>query len=295
MPDDTPQLPFSQRFGYKQPRSVFQIDDLDAETRMALWNIIYRLFTSQRNREQQSELVARGLWTEIYYQAAERDPGPAIVWGKFRDTLLNDPFHEGFDGIEFVLRILEYCDENLPSLAGPLLPTLVERLNQAMERYLVGYRLASRRFVQTTDDAEVGAIEEAIEASGPMDGVQHHLKTALRHLSSREHPDYANCAKESLSAVESLMERLTGKNVLSAALKKLPEGITVHPAQVAAWQSMYGWAGDEDGVRHSAQDMPRVDQAMAKYTLVTSSAFVNLMIAEANAAGVLMSRSNQAS
>ncbi|MET8429853.1 hypothetical protein [Nocardia sp. NPDC004860] len=55
-----------------------------------------------------------------------------------------------------------------------------------------------------------------------------------------------------------------------------------------AWSKLYGWTSDEDGVRHGGETVPaeRITQALARYVLISCSAFINLMTAE-QAAGRL--------
>ncbi len=58
-----------------------------------------------------------------------------------------------------------------------------------------------------------------------------------------------------------------------------------HSALQSAWVKMYGWASDADGLRHGGSKTPSVDQALAKYMLITSSAFVSYLTEKARKAG----------
>lgn len=81
---------------------------------------------------------------------------------------------------------------------------------------------------------------------------------------------------------------MSGENDLAAGLKKLDSaGLTVHPALKQAWMKMYGYTSDESGVRHGAIEAATVDQSLAKYMLVTCSAFVSYLIEEGRKAKLL--------
>ncbi|MEI3844903.1 MULTISPECIES: hypothetical protein [unclassified Microbacterium] len=75
---------------------------------------------------------------------------------------------------------------------------------------------------------------------------------------------------------------------LGSGLKKLEAaGLPIHPALKAAWLEMYGWTSDDDGIRPGGIEAAGADQALAKYVLVTSSAFVSLLIEEGRKIGLL--------
>lgn len=89
--------------------------------------------------------------------------------------------------------------------------------------------------------------------------------------------------------MEAVVKKVTGANDdLAAGLKKLENaGLSIHPALKGAWLKMYGWTSDEDGIRHGGIDAADADQALAKYVLVTCSAFVSYLIEEGRKAGLL--------
>ena len=63
-------------------------------------------------------------------------------------------------------------------------------------------RFVSGQIVPITDELEIREIEQACKT--PFDGARTQLQKALGFLSDRENPDYKNCVKESISAVESV-------------------------------------------------------------------------------------------
>jgi hypothetical protein len=71
-------------------------------------------------------------------------------------------------------------------------------------------------------------------------------------------PDYRNCVKESISAVESAARQIAGEGAkLADALAALErKGVTLHPALKKGFLRLYGYTSDDDGIRHAILDEP---------------------------------------
>jgi hypothetical protein len=163
----------------------------------------------------------------------------------------------------------------------PLNLLFLTGLNNLFERELVGYRLIGLEITPVDSSAEAEAVTGALSDADPISGARHALERAVKLLTDRATPDYPNSIKESISAVEAVVKRLTGEGTFGDGLKKLEDaGLKVHPALKGAWSKMYGWASDEPGVRHGSTDAADVDQALAKYILVSCSAFVSYLVEE---------------
>lgn len=126
-------------------------------------------------------------------------------------------------------------------------------------------------------------IKQALE--NPYSSVYDHLSKANKLIADRSKPDYENSIKESISAVEALCKILTGitgkESCLGKMLKKLEEkGIVIHPGLKAAFNSLYGYTSDANGIRHAGNiGGPASTFEEAKFMLVSCSAFVNYLIA----------------
>ncbi len=62
----------------------------------------------------------------------------------------------------------------------------------------------------------------------------------------------------------------------------------MHPQLKAAFQSLYTYTNDADGIRHALKDAPDVALEDATFMLVTCSAFINYMIEKARKAGIAL-------
>jgi hypothetical protein len=133
-------------------------------------------------------------------------------------------------------------------------------------------------FTDITDNQEIEMIEEAL-SSNDFPSVSTHLKRALELLSDRKKPDYRNSIKESISAVESIAQIITGnsKATLGDALKTLEKSIKLHTALKDGFTKIYGYTSDEGGIRHAMLEEPNLSIEDAKYFLLTCTSFINYL------------------
>jgi hypothetical protein len=101
-------------------------------------------------------------------------------------------------------------------------------------------------------------------------------------LADRKAPDYRNSIKESISAVESLCNLITEDNkaTLGKALKKLDDKVALHRCLKNAFDSLYGYTSDADGIRHALLEESNLEFEDAKFMLVACSAFINYLKAK---------------
>lgn len=154
--------------------------------------------------------------------------------------------------------------------------------NGILEEEPSAYRIAERKVIPITNEMELATIQEAMAI--PCSTPRMHIAKALELFASRKSPDYENSVKESISAVESMCCIITKSNsTLNIAIKKLKEhGVHIHPAMEKAFVSLYGYASDENGIRHGGIGFESVPAEDAKYMLVSCSAFINYLIEKWN-------------
>ncbi len=179
-----------------------------------------------------------------------------------------------------VLDIIELAIGNVPL---EIANQLREFTNEVLVRENAAYRIVADFVTPIVDSTEVDAIEGALNAANSFAGVSRHLRRALELLSDRDHPDYRNSIKESISAVEAICKaRMPGtkKNAtLGEALTSLERAKVLHPVLKSSFSSLYGYTSSANGIRHALMDEPTVSFAEAKLLLVTCSAFVHYLSA----------------
>lgn len=177
--------------------------------------------------------------------------------------------------------IFDFIERYLMHSNSTTVKKMVPLFNRILEEEVSGYRILDRQVVPITNSAELSTIQEAY--STKYDSVNTHIKKALMLYGDRKTPDYENSIKESISAVEAMCCIITGMTgaqaTLGKTLKKLKEsGVHIHPAMENAFSSLYGYASDENGIRHGGIDFTNAPAEDAKYMLISCSAFVNYLI-----------------
>lgn len=276
--------------GHREPRSIVQTDSLDVETRTELWNILHQLKTNlERARrggaKTESQLLS-ALWQWQFKEPLDEKPSDLAIWLRVKSTILTGNWYDALDLLEEVLGYLRrYRDAYHPATSPD---PLAGALNERFEHFMVGYRVIGDTITPIDSATGVEAVIAATNDTTPIAGARHSLERATDLLADRESPDYANSIKESISAVEAVVKKVTGEGTLGAGLNRLEAaGLTIHPALKGALSKMYGWTSDADGIRHAGIEAADADQALAKYVLVTCSAFVSYLIEEGRKTGLL--------
>lgn len=197
------------------------------------------------------------------------------LYPSIEKVIMEAPYNE-------VLDLLWYICYWLSVATNKCFNIFQKRFNDLFEREYVGYRFITGKIVPITDKIEMQEIEKAVQT--PFEGARAQLQKALGFLSDREHPDYKNCVKESISAVESVCKVLANdpKAELGKALKSLiANGLNIHGSLKSAILALYGYASDEGGIRHAERETEStVTFEEAKFMMVTCSAIVNYLVAE---------------
>ena len=259
---------------------------MDNDLKNRLWNALNVVYLEKIQgeisglyiREPIDRLFIAKIWDFLKKPIDEID---SYYWYKTHD-LLHDYFFgfrwfEVYDFIEFIANM--HYDKEIDQ-------DFMKKCNSILENEQSAYRFVGGLITQITSKEEISEIEEAL--STPFTPVYTHLSTALTLLSRRESPDYRNSIKESISAVESLCNLITGKQntPLGQCLRKIEEKIPVHGALKEAFRSLYGYTSSAEGIRHALLDEATLESEDAKFMLVSCSAFINYLKVKSSKAGI---------
>jgi hypothetical protein len=267
---------FSERMGLRPVKNIVQLNDMDQDLRNSLWNALDRRLFSLRDFD--SERFTEALWWHFFKKPVDKRPiyhsgfGAASyhdVWEEVRSFFFKCRWNEVYDFIEFVLNQFP-GNRDIRNL-----------INKTLERESSGFRIVDNRLAPISDEMEVKEVVEAIE--GGFSAVTEHLRAAVDHLTDRSNPDYRNSIKEAISAVEAMAKIVSRepKATLGDALKSLEKNGKLHPSLKDAFSKLYGYTSDADGIRHALLNESNLSQSDARYFLVVSSAFINLIKAQA--------------
>ena len=284
---------FSERIGKPLCTTTIQLDEFDDHTRTQISNQLFKLldfiFSNQDEysvgmyQDPTSNMgsdFCKALRADVLGYSVFLHSSDIIRWDREYDRIDNVIAQAHYNE---VLDVIEYCYYWVTHRSDPLIKTMWQNaFNMLFRQEYVGYRFVSDQIVPITDELEIREIEQACKT--PFDGARTQLQKALGFLSDRENPDYKNCVKESISAVEATCRIIAEKDsaTLGEALKLLAKhGLKLHPCLNSGIDKLYSYACDQGGVRHAEHEAESiVTFEEAKFMMVTCSAIVNYLVAE---------------
>lgn len=279
---------FSESIGKSKCVMKMQYDDFDERTRTQISNKLFEILEAIFDdpiscglgyNEKEENCFCKALLSNVFNESIVIENGRIFSWRKvfvyIQKVIENAEYNEVLDILWYINSWINgncYLDKKLFS----------KSFNALFETECVGYRFVGDKIVAITDKNEINEIEQACDA--PYNGCKAHIEKAVGFLADREHKDYKNCIKESISAVETICQIIIGSNTatLNKAIQKLKnKGIKIHPVLETAFTKLYAYTSDEGGIRHAeGLFVSEVSFEEAKFMLVSCSAFVNYLIAE---------------
>ena len=279
---------FSDRNGIKPENTQIQLKDFDERTRIGFINLIRAIYNNIKINywwKSYENDFCMMIYRDVYVQRVDSSWKYNIdsLFSDIEKTILTDNYHfvltliEAIaDAFDWVLKKEDYeYKENSKN-------SIFIYFNNLFEKEYVGYRFINGLITSIVDDIEVATITDAFK--NKISQVKEHLSKANKYLSDREVPDYENSIKESISAVESICRIITEASgydaTLGKTLDKLKEqGVIIHPALENAFEKLYGFTCDKDGIRHgSGLGGSDTTFAEAKFMLVACCAFINYLM-----------------
>lgn len=276
-------MSFAERNGIEATKPL-QINGIDESLRNRLMNIFDRYINKTYNGDEIARYVLDRLGYIFDYDIED---SYITINNHFMGISRKSKWYSPYDILEYAFaahkRSCQGCDLECDNLCTTYiwLKDFPNSINLVLQQEKSGYRMVVGKFILLTNEQELASIEEASDS--PFRPVNIHINKALTLFSSKEFPDYENSIKESISAVESIcciITNLSGKGAtLGAAIKKLKDhGLEIHGAMENAFERLFGYTSDADGIRHGGIDFTDVPEEDAKFMLIACSAFVNYLI-----------------
>jgi hypothetical protein len=173
------------------------------------------------------------------------------------DEFKNLEWDQVYSFVEFVLQ----------EVNGDRRVNTIREINKIFHDEGVPYKIVNGQVTQLISEEEVHEISKAQEISL-------HVNKAVELFNKRPNPDYANSIKESISAVESIVKKVTGKD--NGTLNSVISKLNLHPKLNSGIKNLYDWTSDEGGIRHGSKEGDKTPDAKdARLMLVLCSGFVN--------------------
>lgn len=267
---------FSDRNNIKTVNTEMQVTSLDERTRIKIVNTFNLIFSDVFGDDSRKEnMFWIGVMSEVYNQPV--DYSPNVIYSRpemiaiINTTIMEDDYDDVLSLIEYIVRVLNYQYKKTAEAVTSI-------INDTFIKEYVGYRFVKNMIVPITDPEENESISNALDISNQY--VRMHMEKAINMISNRDHPDYENSVKESITAVEAMCNVLLGESdTLGKSLKKLMKSeYSVQSCFKEAMGNIYGYTNNAQGIRHAGElEENPVTFDEAKYVLVTCSAFINYL------------------
>ncbi|MCK4250408.1 hypothetical protein KAX97_03120 [candidate division WOR-3 bacterium] len=269
---------FSERYGHKKT-VMLKKDEMPNHLRTRIWNVFHNQIFKKAEQEIENLFIdtslqfTRNLWDRFL-------KGDLWAFDKLSPLYKVMKIKESYDKLKWfeIYDFVEYCLEFIPKPTLKPKEVIVYDINKIFEDEKAYYRIINEKVRPITSEEEIKEIEKALNIHDKFAPVQEHLSKALDKWADRRNPDYANSIKESISAVDLLVQIILGKE---GSLGKLVDGLNIHPALKKAFNNLYGWTSNDAGIRHPKSKEPlSCGESEARYMLITCSAFINYIIAK---------------
>jgi hypothetical protein len=270
-------MTFAQAEGVDALPSQLQLREISAQLRAVLWHRVNGLLDKSTKASDYSGSYLTKPWSTILEEIHV-----------YRELLMSDDFNNDapklIKGVRAIFEKGDYIDifgwlEFV--LKHPACPSdFAAQIEDILRFCRAAYRVLDRSVIcPVASDAEHSTIVRAFAdlAAKEFNGARSHLRSAATHLTAGA---FADSVRESIHSVESVCRTLDPSAELSRALARLEQSIAIHPAMKRGFTSLYGYASDENGIRHALLENGKanVDEADALFMLGACAAFVSYMI-----------------
>ena len=277
--DDLPDhLTFSQRYGYEPLPEPMKLEEISDDLRREIWNTIREFLLEKRSG------TINYYFSHDEARMIERVTGKLLRIAEDKVPTNYDKVMSDFERACFSLsfnKLLEFLEAFMSD--REVGKGFAERIRYLFEIHGAAYWLdsarGSYRFAPSANKEQAQATRQAVETVEQSDvapGAATHLRQAVEHLNAGR---YADSIRDSIHAVESVACKIDpgASNTLGPALDSLERaGLLNHRALKSAFDRLYGYTSDEEGIRHALLEREAagvdVDDALFMYGACASFA-----------------------
>lgn len=244
-------LTFAQREGKAPSPQSLRLEELSSNFRRRMWKTVEESISDSYYDGMHALKFLPGFWKRIsfsYYFEILEIPhdevyrnNPKDFRDDMREIILNGEYHEVLTVLEHMIRRPD-IPKKLSASIKDIFQFAPYYIDDSQQPFCIIPTLTPE-----TKEATQHAFDN-IEKAG-MAGAKEHLLKSSRMINEGAFPD---AIRESIHAVEAVARNVTSKRDLSSALNSLHKaGKIKHPALISGIKSLYGYASDVPGVRHS--------------------------------------------
>jgi hypothetical protein len=278
---------FSDRNEIKPIPKIIQFDTFSSETRIVLFNAVIRILhhqivTLNLNVDELCKNIVEDLFNEVF------DSFDHKFYNLTADILKlfkYEPYDSVLTMIEFLCQLVYESPEQCRIrnhydvfFMDSYLNTY-DVMNDCFENEFLGYRFVGDQIIKITNKDEIATIVESTKT--PYDNVNESISKSISLLSETSKKDFENSIKESVLAVEQLLNIIlkTEGVTLGKAMEQILAKAEIDEHLRDTIKSIYKYASNSNGIRHgNNKEKKTVSFEEAKFILVLCSATINYLV-----------------
>ena len=230
------------------------LGQINQRARNLLWDVLWTRTGHRIVRTGLAEFLFGPPWNDIFSslhrdywgRPADELPQAPDILREYKQFFLQAPFNRCFDVLQMMMQH--------PACPPDFVAAIQGVFDDCQLAYRVDTTSTPRILPAATKqegDALIGALQD-LEGAG-LGGAATHLRQAGERIREQ---DWAGSIRESIHAVESVATRVApgDADTLGKALSVLERQADLHGALKKGFAALYGYASDEDGIRHSLAD-----------------------------------------
>lgn len=283
---DRDKLSFEQAEGAEPLPAQLQLREVSSQLRAVLWSFVHDRLKDSSKYNDYGRPYLDDPWSTIlrdehvfrrHQMVDDFVNDPAELISETRAIFEHGTYLEIFGWLEYVLKHRSCLQE------------FAEYIDHVLRYCKAAYRVVDKKVIcPIGSEAEQTVIAKAFAdlALTQLNGARQHLRNSVTRLTQGA---YADSVRESIHAVEAVCVTLEPTaDVLSKALAKLEQNISIHPAMKKGFASLYAYTSDEGGIRHALlEDEAKVDETDALFMLGACASFVTYVLNKARSNGLL--------
>ena len=304
-------LTFSQRYGHEPLPQPMQLEELSDDLRREIWNLVYRFLKRFYYVPDSMGLLGKSkpdvdgeIWELVVnifgklYKLPQDEILLSLDWvqSRFKKTVMHEKFNKVLDLIQIVANsdsptgvtvtgntiVQNQYSTRFIIHRNEFILAISEQFNRHAAPYWLDMSQRSCQFFPRSSRGQGEATQQAIETirESGMKGASTHLRDAAARINEQR---FADSVKDSIHAVESVACIIDNKasKTLTPALDSLEKaGLLNHPALKQGFEKLYGYASDEQGIRHALLDKgaPDVDVDEAVFMFGACASFAAYLV-----------------
>lgn len=275
---------FSDRNMLRPIPKEMQLEDFSKETRTALFIALKNIIDDEIRARDLSEskiakIIVENMFNEQYDEYSDYLNN---VFEDISKIFQTEPYHVLLTVIEYLCNLFYESREsflkrhNYDHSVMPYYIDIREKMNEALENEYVGYRFLNKKIAPITNENEIEEIKNATQT--PYERVNESISKSIQYISETGNKDFKNAIKESITALEELMNIIlnTSGLVLGNAIEQYSQKYEINNDLRESIKSMYRYASNVNGIRHgNNKDNDEVTFEEAKLVLLFCSSTIN--------------------